>query len=207
MFKKSDARPGKLFASLTGVAALALLSACASDDSADQPPADQETEAQTVQPDASPEETTAQPDASPEETTDDVETADTGDNAQPSGEDPVYEILGYVEDEYPDGVIVKVESGGQTFDVDVVTNNELQELEVTTSGDVSVDERTNDDDQITRADSATITVNEAIDQAFEEHPDATFDQADLDENDGSLRWEIELDGADGSEIELEVPAT
>jgi uncharacterized membrane protein YkoI len=50
-------------------------------------------------------------------------------------------------------------------------------------------------------------VTEALEQAFEQHADATFDQIELDDDDGSLHWDIDLDGSDNSEIELEVAAT
>lgn len=208
MIRISDARQTKLFAGIAGIAALTLLSACSADDSAEQPPADQEGQEQT----------TAQPDATDQETTDtqtddatsaSPETDASPSDAQASGDDPVFDIIGFVEAEYADGFIVDIdrEDSGSSFDVDVVVGNEVIELDVTTDGNITVDEQEGDDSKIEKADRATVTVTEALNQAFEEHADATFDTVDLDDDDGSLRWEVELDGADGSDIELDVPAT
>ncbi|HEY4534578.1 MAG TPA: PepSY domain-containing protein [Enteractinococcus sp.] len=197
MFRNSDTQHTKFFAGLAGVAALALFSACSTDDSADQPPADQEVQEQTTTPDAASEATT------------DAQSAETTESAQATGDDAVFDIIEVVEAEYDGGFIVHIdrEDNGSSFDVDVVVDNELIELDVTTNGNISVEEREGDDDKIQKADRAAVTVTEALNQAFEEHSDATFDQIDLDDDDGSLRWEIELDGADGSDIELEIPAS
>src|SRR5690625_1086048 len=206
MFKKTDAHNSKLFAGVTGIAALALLTACAAEGPSEEPPADQQTE-QSVQPDDA-QSTPA------DEATD--QTEDAGDdttaegNATASGEDPVYTIVEAVENEYDGGFIVEIDrddDNDSQYEVDVVVDNELLALEVTTDGSISEDEREGDDDDIANAEQATVPVNQALDQAFEEHPDATFDQIDLDEDDGVLEWDIDLDDANGSEIELTIPAT
>ena len=206
MFKKTDAHNSKLFAGVTGIAALALLTACAAEGPSEEPPADQQTE-QSVQPDDA-QSTPA------DEATD--QTEDAGDdttaegNATASGEDPVYTIVEAVENEYDGGFIVEIDrddDNDSQYEVDVVVDNELLALEVTTDGPISEDEREGDDDDIANAEQATVPVNQALDQAFEEHPDATFDQIDLDEDDGVLEWDIDLDDANGSEIELTIPAT
>lgn len=206
MFKKTDAHNSKLFAGVTGIAALALLTACAAEGPSEEPPADQQTE-QSVQPDDA-QSTPA------DEATD--QTEDAGDdttaegNATASGEDPVYTIVEAVENEYDGRFIVEIDrddDNDSQYEVDVVVDNELLALEVTTDGSISEDEREGDDDDIANAEQATVPVNQALDQAFEEHPDATFDQIDLDEDDGVLEWDIDLDDANGSEIELTIPAT
>lgn len=200
MFKKTNAPKSKLFAGLSGVAALALFTACTADGPAEEPPADQDVQEQTVQ-----------PDDAQQEPTDDAadQTDETTDDAQAAGDDEVFAIIDAVEAEYDGGFIVDIdrEDGGSKYEVDVVVGNEVYELDVTSSGDISVDEQDNDSDKIAKAERATVTATEALNQAFEQHPDATFDELDLDEDDGSLDWEIELDGADGSDIEVEIPAT
>lgn len=200
MFKKTNAHQSKLFAGLSGVAALALLTACTADGPAEEPPADQEVEEQSVESDDAQQETTDDTADQTEETTDD---------AQAAGDDEVFSIIDAVETEYEGGFIVEIdrEDGGSKYEVVIVVGDEVYELDVTSNGDISVDEQDNDAEKIARADQATVTVTEALKQAFEQHPDATFDDADLDEDDGSLDWEIELDGADGSDIELDIPAT
>jgi len=198
MFKKSDTRQSKLFAGLAGLSALALLTACSADGPADDVPADQEVEQQTVQPEES------APVTSDDTTTEDAG-ADT--DVEATGTDPVFDIIDAVEAEYSGGFIVQIDfDDNSTYDVDVVVGDELYELDVTASGDISVDERDDDDDKIEKANRATVTVTDALNQAFDQHPDARFDQIDLDDDDNSVEWEIDLDGADGSDIEMTIPA-
>lgn len=198
MFKDSNATRTKLFGGLAGVAALVLFSACSADDSAEQTPADQDTQTQTTQ--------GAQ---TPEETTEDTQTADATDGTQGSGNDAVFDVIDAVEAEYDGGFIVDIDrdDNGSSYDVDVVVGNEVIELDVTPDGNISVDERESEDDKVAKAERATVTVTDALNEAFNQHADATLDQIDLDEDDGSLRWEVELDGTDGSDIELDIPAT
>ena len=201
MLKNTNARQSKLFAGLAGAAVLALLTGCAADDSAEQPPADQQVEEQPTQTDESPQETT---DAETQDET------DQGDDTATSTDDPVYDVIDAVEAEYSGGFIVDIDrddDGDSQFDVDVVVDNELLELEVTADGNITVDDQEGDDDKISKADQATVTVTEALDQAFDQHPDSTFDQIELDEDDGSLHWEIDLDGDNNTDIELDVSAT
>src|SRR5699024_4965178 len=82
-----------------------------------------------------------------------------------------------------------------------------EELDVTPDGDVSLDETGTDDDDIRDAEQANVTVAEALDQAFDEHPDADFDEIELDEDDDNLHWEVELLDNNGAEIELEISAS
>lgn len=180
MFKDSNATRTKLFGGLAGVAALVLFSACSADDSAEQTPADQDTQ-----------------------------TADATDGTQGSGNDAVFDVIDAVEAEYDGGFIVDIDrdDNGSSYDVDVVVGNEVIELDVTPDGNISVDERESEDDKVAKAERATVTVTDALNEAFNQHADATLDQIDLDEDDGSLRWEVELDGTDGSDIELDIPAT
>lgn len=202
MFLSADKRQTKLFAGLAAFAALGLLTACSTDGTSEEPPADQNTEQQTVQPQETQD---AADDAGQSAETDQTDDA----AAQTSGDDPVYEIIDIVEAEYADGFIVDIDrddDGGTEFDVDVVVGNVLYELEVHTDGTIRVDEQEDDDDKIRKAGQATVTVTEALDQAFAQHPDTSFDQVDLDDDDGSLHWEIELDGPNGADIDIDIAA-
>ena len=50
-------------------------------------------------------------------------------------------------------------------------------------------------------------VNQAIGEALDQHTDGFLDEAELDEDDGVLRWKVELDDADRNDlVELELPA-
>lgn len=207
MFKKSEPGQSKLYAGLAGVAALALFTACTAEEPAqEEQPADQQTE----QPDTSApadDETTAADD----ETDDQTDASDEAtENGEASGDDEVYSIIDAVESEYGDGFIVDIdrEDDGSTYEVDVVADNEVYQLDVTADGTITVDETDSDDDDIREAEQATVTVSEALDEAFSQHPDASFDQIQLDEDDGSIHWEIDFDDANNDDdIELEVPAT
>lgn len=195
MLKKTATRQSKFFMGLTGLAALVLMTACSSDGTAEQPPADQQVEEQTAQPEQTP----------PAATADDATAATTDASAS---DDAVFAIIDAVEAEYSNGFIVDVDTDDDEsdYDVEIVVGNELHELDVTADGTITVDETDTDDDKIAKAGEATVTVTDALKQAFEQHPNATFDQIDLDEDNGSLQWEIELDDTDGSDIELKVPA-
>lgn len=200
MMKKSVSGQYKLSAGLASVAALALFTACAAEEPAqDEQPADQQTEQQ---------ETTAPAD---EETTDADDAGDeqTEDAGEASGDDDVYAVIEAVESEYGNGFIIDIdlEDNGSVYEVEVVADNQVYELDVTAAGDITVDDSDDDDDDIREAEQATVTVSEALDEAFSQYADASFDQIQLDEDDGSLHWDIDFDDANGGEIELEIPAT
>ena len=193
MTENTSVRRSRLFTGLAGIAALALVTGCAAEGPSEEPPADQEANQQTPT-EESPQETTTEDDATDETTS--------------SGDDPVYGVIEAVEAEYSDGFVVDVDlDDNSDYDVDVVVDSQLYELNVTEDGSITVDEQETDDEKVARADQATVTVTEALDQAFEQHADAAFDQIELDDDDGSLHWDIDLDGSDNSEIELEVAAT
>lgn len=207
MYKKSAPVHSKLTAGLAGVAALALFTACTAEEpTQDDQPADQQTEQQEASAPADDQNTTTSTETDDQtQSTDDAAT----DENTTSGNDEVYSIIEAVESEYNDGSIVDIDrdDNGSTFEVDVVAENQVYQLDVAADGTINVDETDSDDEDIREAEEATVTVTEALDEAFNQHSDATFDQIQLDEEDGSLQWEIDLDDANGSEIELQVPAT
>lgn len=213
MLTNTNARPSRLFIGIAGVAALGLMTACTTDDAGDQQPPDQEVE--TVDPTETEQGATddAQQDATDEaatteETTPDDATAEAED-VEPMGGDPVFDVVTAVEAEYADGFIVSIDRDDddtEQYEVEIVVENELQELDVTAGGEITEEDRETDDDKITKAEQATVTVTAALNEAFNAHSEATFDQIELDEDGDELRWEVELDAADGSEIDFELPA-
>lgn len=205
MFKKPEPGQSKLYAGLAGVAALALFTACTAEEPAqEEQPADQQTEQQDTSAPADDETTTAD-----DETDDQTDASDEAtENGEASGDDEVYSIIDAVEAEYSNGFIVDIdrEDDGSTYEVDVVADNEVHQLDVTADGTITVDETDTDDDDIREAEQATVTVSEALDEAFSQHADARFDQIQLDEDDGSIHWEVDFEGDNDEDIELEVPA-
>lgn len=205
MFKKTKLGQHKLYAGLASVAALALFTACTAEEPAqEEKPADQQTEQQDT---SAPAEETSPADngsANQEETSENAAETD-----EASGDDEVYSIIEAVESEHNNGFIIDIdrEDDGSTYEVDVVVDSEVHQLDVSADGAITLDETDTDDDDIRKADQATVTVTEALDEAFSQHAGAQFDQIQLDEDDGSIHWEVDLEDDNGSDIELEVPAT
>lgn len=143
--------------------------------------------------------------AAPAETTTAAEaTADRRD-----GDDPVFAAIDAVLAQHSDGIIIDIdrEDDRDTYDIDVVVGAEVIELEVDADGTVREDEREDEDDDVAKAQAATVTAAEAIGEALDQHTDGFLDEAELDEDDGVLRWKVELDDADRNDlVELELPA-
>jgi len=121
---------------------------------------------------------------------------------------PITDVLQAVESAYPGGVVVEVEreDDGAKFEVEVVHEERLHELEVTPSGDISVDEVEAEDEDIQRASKVTVSVLDALRQAVNQHQNAAVDSIELEEKDDKLYWEIELKDAQDQEIELNIDA-
>ena len=119
-------------------------------------------------------------------------------------DDPVFNIIDTVLGQYPDGIITDIdrEDSSDQYEVDVVVGQEVLELDVTTSGQIRVDDRDNDDDDdIREAHAATVTAAQAIGLALDQYPDGVIDSVELDEDDGQLKWEIDLDDASGNDLD------
>ena len=121
---------------------------------------------------------------------------------------PITDVLQAVESAYPGGVVVEVEreDDGAKFEVEVVHEERLHELEITPSGDISVDEVEAEDEDIQRASKVTVSVLDALRQAVNQHQNAAVDSIELEEKDDKLYWEIELKDAQDQEIELNIDA-
>lgn len=132
------------------------------------------------------------------------------DAAQTTGEDPVFAAIDAVLAEYSDGIVVDIdrEDRSGVYDIDIVVGQEVIELEVSEDGSVREDDRENDDDDdVEEARRATVTAAEAITQALESHPDGVLDELELEEDDGQLRFEIDLDDHDRRDLAgINIPA-
>ncbi|ALC04614.1 hypothetical protein CDES_00670 [Corynebacterium deserti GIMN1.010] len=126
-----------------------------------------------------------------------------------SDDDPVFDIIDIVLAEYPDGIITDIdrEDNTDTYDVDVVVGQEVIELNVSTDGSLRIDEREGDDDDIAEANAATVSAAQAIGQALSMHPDGVVDEVELNEDDGRLEWDVELDDASRNDLaSVTIPA-
>lgn len=134
--------------------------------------------------------------------------AQAGARQEVDGDDPVFAAVDAVLAERSGAVVVGIDRDDRdSYDVDVVQDGQVVELEVGPDGAVREDEREGDDDDARDARAATVSAADAIRQALEKHPDGVLDEIDLDEHDGRLRWEIKLDDADRSDlVELDLPA-
>ncbi|MGD7003611.1 PepSY domain-containing protein [Corynebacterium halotolerans] len=180
------------------------LAACSGTEETSSP----ETVTQTADQDAT-ETTTANDTTTSEDTSADTTTSATDTTEQQNGDDPVFAAIDAVLAEHADGIIVDIdrEDDREIYDIDVVVGNEVIELEVDGDGTIREDDREGDDDDVREAQDATVTAADAIRDALNQHPEGVLDEAQLDEDDGRLNWEIDLDDADRNDLaELSLPA-
>lgn len=130
--------------------------------------------------------------------------------ASTTGDDPVFAAIEAVLAAHPGGIITDIdrEDDRPAYDIDVVTGDIVLELEVDEDGTIREDDRDDDDDDdIAEARAATVTAAEAIRSALDMHEGGVLDEAELDEDDGALTWEIELDDANGNDLAtVDIPA-
>lgn len=146
-------------------------------------------------------------DATTDDTTDPAEDDEAGVEAEG---DAVFGAIDAVLTEYPEGIIIHIDraDGAEAYEVDVVVNEEVVEVAVENDGNVREDERETEDDDVIDAQAATVTAEEAIQEALDQHADGILEQAELTEEDGTLQWEIDLDDIDGNDLaEVVIPAT
>lgn len=130
--------------------------------------------------------------------------------ATATGKDPVFAAIDAALAQYPGGVIVSIdrEDRRDVYDIDIVTNGTVTEIEVSDNGDIREEDRDGDDDDVANAAAATVTVSDAISQAFDQHPGSTVDDAELDGDDrATLKWQIDLDDENRRDLaEVRIPA-
>ncbi|MBY0170330.1 PepSY domain-containing protein [Micrococcus luteus] len=123
-------------------------------------------------------------------------------------DDPAYAVIDAVLEKHGDGIIVEVDANDDdtTWEVDVVVGEEVKELDVTADGDITETDRESDLEDVQKAKDAEVTAQQALDTAREGRDGVTLDKMDLDDDNGTLQWEVEFDredGSDGPEVEID----
>ncbi|WP_180537070.1 PepSY domain-containing protein [Micrococcus luteus] len=123
-------------------------------------------------------------------------------------DDPAYAVIDAVLDKYSDGIIVTVDANDDdtTWEVDVVVGEEVKELDVTADGDITETDRESGPEDVQKAKDAGVTAQQALDTAREGRDGVTLDEMDLDDDNGTLQWEVGFnreDGSDGPEVEID----
>ncbi|MDK7870734.1 PepSY domain-containing protein [Micrococcus luteus] len=130
------------------------------------------------------------------------------DSATGQADDPAYAVLDAVLEKHGDGIIVEVDANDDdtTWEVDVVVGEEVKELDVTADGDITETDRESDAEDVQKAKDAEVTAQQALDTAREGRDGVTLDKMDLDDDNGTLQWEVGFDredGSDGPEVEID----
>ncbi|WP_238693546.1 PepSY domain-containing protein [Micrococcus sp. HSID17245] len=138
--------------------------------------------------------------------------ASPGVDASTSGQadEPAYAVIDAVLEKYADGIIVAVDANDDdtTWEVDVVVGEEVKELDVTADGDITETDRESDSEDVQKAKEAEVTAKQALDTAREGRDGVTLDEMDLEDDNGTLQWEVGFDREDGSDgPEVEIDAT
>lgn len=133
--------------------------------------------------------------------------ADTARIAQASNVDQLRHILSTVQDAYPGGIPIEIETEDDTFEVEIVHEGKLHELDVAQDGTIKVEEVDENDDDIQHAQQVTVSLAEGLTQAVEKYPNATVESIELEDKDDVLFWEVELKDEQGNEVEFDLPAT
>ncbi|GAA4111611.1 ribosomal protein S2 [Enteractinococcus coprophilus] len=120
--------------------------------------------------------------------------------------DEVTEILRTVQEAYPGGILIEIEQEDDTFEVEIVHEGKLHELEVAKDGTIKIEDVDQDDDDIQNAQKISVPLPDGLTQALTQHPNATIESIELEDKDGVLYWEVELKDEQGNDIEFDVPA-
>ena len=131
-------------------------------------------------------------------------------SATGQADEPAYAVIDAVLEKYGDGIIVEVDANDDdtTWEVDVVVGEEVKELDVTADGDITETDRESDLEDVQKAKDAEVTAQQALDTAREGRDGVTLDEMDLDDDNGTLQWEVGFDREDGSDgPEVEIDAT
>ena len=131
-------------------------------------------------------------------------------SATGQADEPAYAVIDAVLEKYGDGIIVAVDANDDdtTWEVDVVVGEEVKELDVTADGDITETDRESDLEDVQKAKDAEVTAQQALDTAREGRDGVTLDEMDLEDDNGTLQWEVGFDREDGSDgPEVEIDAT
>ncbi len=205
----------------TGILALALLTGCTTGETeADNTPAENgatTTATATTAPiESSPatgggaddDQGTASPTATATPSDDQSATG----TAPASGEDPVYAAIDAVYAEHPEVFIVQVDRDDDdtAYEIEAHESGTIREFNVTADGTVREDDSEDaDDDHRRRARDATVTAEDAARSALEGRAGQTIDEMELDDENDTLVWKVELDrenGGDGDELRVDASA-
>lgn len=181
--------------SMAAVSTLAL-SACAGDELGAEGSTEDEDTAQT--------ETAETDDTGTEDTSEeDAETQQTDETLDGDGPQEPYGAVDTVMSEYPDAVVGEFDTDGFSYDFTIYDGEVEWELEVDRDSLEIIDTEQDDvdsDDQ-RKAESVEIEFSEALRTAAEEG-DGIAAEADLDDDNGAVVWEINLDN--GTEVYVDV---
>ena len=133
-----------------------------------------------------------------------------GGSATGQADEPAYAVIDAVLERHGDGIIVAVDADDDdtTWEVDVVVGEEVKELDVTADGDITETDRESDLEDVQKAKDAEVTAQQALDTAREGRDGVTLDEMDLEDDNGTLQWEVGFDREDGSDgPEVEIDAT
>lgn len=176
-------------------AALLGLTACGGSTDPDEPvgPADTHTERS--------DDTSSSPTSQETSSTSDTSSAPTSSAASPTG-DPVLAAITAAEDE-AGGTAYEIDDQDEdgTWEIDVAKGNQSVEVEVGEDGTATAgDDDDLDDEDRAGLDAAQIDLAEAIEAALKE-ADGTFDDAELEEDNGTHHWKISVD-VDGNDTDI-----
>ncbi|MCV7500481.1 PepSY domain-containing protein [Micrococcus luteus] len=131
-------------------------------------------------------------------------------SATGQADETAYAVIDAVLERYAGGIIVAVDADDDdtTWEVDVVVGEGAKELDVTADGDITETDRESDPEDVQKAKEAEVTAQQALDTAREGRDGVTLDEMDLEDDNGTLQWEVGFDREDGSDgPEVEIDAT
>lgn len=129
--------------------------------------------------------------------------------ASTSSDDPVFSAIDALLAEHSDAVIVQIDRDDDdtVSEIEAVLGDRVMDFEVRDDGTVREDDdEDDDDDDVRRAQEATVTAEDAARAALEGRDGQSIDGMELDEDNGTLRWEVSLDregGDDGDELHVD----
>lgn len=115
------------------------------------------------------------------------------------GSDPAFDAIDAVKGAASGAIVISMDRDDreEKWDITTVEGDEVVEYDVTPDGEVKETERErDDDDEIDEANRAEVSIADAITTALEGRDGQHVDDVDLEEEDGTLRWEIDFDDED-----------